>query len=894
MRIKVAVIDLDRPLLPVEDLDGYATLKVLVRVHGVPLGSIDVPVVDGRCSAERIRASIGFDIELALTRHLLSDALATGSGPDGFSAADLSGARHPCDRLTEPFVTVAVCTRNRAEELRTCLAALARLDYPDYEVIVIDNAPSTSETEDLVRSEYPAVRYVREPRPGLDWARNRAIAEARGEILAYTDDDVVVDPRWLTALAEAFADPSVAAVTGLVVPYELETQSQQLFERYGGFGRGFERRWYGAMPGDWPVQVSFLGAGQFGTGANMAYRRDLFAEIGLFDPGLDVGTVTNGGGDLEMFFRVLKHGHILAYEPAAIVLHRHRREYGQLRTQLTNNGIGFYSHLVRSALAYPDERVNALRLGIWWLWWWNIRRLLISYIRPARFPRDLIIAELKGSIIGLVRYPVARREAQRIGRDATTYGVIVPDAKRQARSRPAQKRPTARVAVRTLDVAAPVEPFEDLDGYDAIRIVVTRGGRALKDSTLATYGKPLGARRLREALAREMGPELVDGEVHSYGAHFYSILEAVSAQIAPRPDRVSESPRLAASVPVSIVIATYDRPVDLRRCLASLMGQRTDRQVEIIVVDNHPGSGLTPPVVAEFAGVRLVEEERAGLSYARNAGIIASQGAIIVATDDDVVAPPEWVERLIAPFARADVAVVTGNVLPLELETRAQQLFERYGGLGRGFVPLEANHTWFNRYRRRAAPTWELGATACAAFRATVFANEDIGLFDETLGAGSPTGCSEDTYLFYKVLKAGLTIRYEPDAFVWHRHRREIQSLRRQLYNYSKGHVAYHLTTVINDGDLRGMLDVFIRLPRWRFHQLGSQVKRGMTGRDRYPLSLVIAETLGNLAGPYALWRSRQRVRRLGRQGPYTSPAERRVVSTLNNHDRDAVPATRA
>ena len=88
----------------------------------------------------------------------------------------------------------------------------------------------------------------------------------------------------------------------------------------------------------------------------MAYRHSLFARIGGFDPALDVGTVTNGGGDLEMFFRVLKEGYTLVYEPAALVRHRHRRDYAQLREQITNNGVGFYAYLVRSALHYRDER----------------------------------------------------------------------------------------------------------------------------------------------------------------------------------------------------------------------------------------------------------------------------------------------------------------------------------------------------------------------------------------------------------------------------------------------------------------------------------------------------------------------------------------------------------
>ena len=99
--------------------------------------------------------------------------------------------------------------------------------------------------------------------------------------------------------------------------------------------------------------------------------------------------------------------------------------------------------------------------------------------------------------------------------------------------------------------------------------------------------------------------------------------------------------------------------------------------MEVIVVDNHPASHLTPTVVAEYPEVVLVNESRQGLSYARNAGIVFSTGKIIVATDDDVSMPPGWLEKLVAPFARDDVMIVTGNVLPIELETTAQRIAAR-------------------------------------------------------------------------------------------------------------------------------------------------------------------------------------------------------------------------
>jgi len=274
-----------------------------------------------------------------------------------------------------------------------------------------------------------------------------------------------------------------------------------------------------------------------------------------------------------------------------------------------------------------------------------------------------------------------------------------------------------------------------------------------------------------------------------------------------------------------------------------------------------------------------VTETRQGLSYARNRGFTASGGEIAISVDDDVTMPPDWLEKLVAPFVRPEVMVVTGNVFPLELDTAAQRLFEQYGGLGRGFAPKEADGKWFDSFRRGAVPTWELGATANAAFRTSIFAHPEIGLLEETLGAGTPTGCSEDTYLFYKVLKAGHTLFYEPLAYVWHKHRREARALDGQIYNYSKGHVAYHLTTLLRDHDLRALKDLTARLPRWHARQLARYAKRRLLRRSsQRSLGLILTEIKGNLAGPWSLWRSLQRVKREGRSDPYIPVSERSSV----------------
>ena len=807
---------------------------VLVRVHREPLGILKFTT--GGCTASDLAAQIESRFDAALARHFAADGIVSGTPADR--------RQRICPRLRHPpamSVTVAVCTRDGAHRLAECLEALAALDYPSslLDLLVVDNAPKDDAVRRLIQTQFPNVRHVVEPLPGLDRARNRAILEARGEIIAFTDDDVSVDRWWVDALARLFtADPGVDAVTGLVVPDAIDVDAHRLFEQYGGFGRGYDRQYFRVddRVGE-PAAVRHGGSGRFGTGANMAFRRRLFERIGLFDPALDVGTPTNGGGDLEMFFRVLKHGGTLVYEPSAIVRHRHRGSYAALREQLTNNGIGFYAYLARTARVYDDERASVVRLGIWWMAWWNVRRLARAMVRRD-FPIDLILAELRGSCIGLVRYPSAAPESQ------------ATPASQQTRLQASREWP---IAVRMVEASKPLEPLSGLAGYSRVRVFVTHQGRMVGARDVWTDGADtVHVVRLADAITASLGRDLL--------------------WLAGRTTDVCAP----ASRRVSIVVPSCDRPEDLRRCLMALTTQRTTHAVEVIVVDNRPDVGSARRVAREFPAVQVIDESRPGLSFARNTGIIRANGEVVVATDDDVVAPEDWIERLVAPLADPDVMAVTGNVLPLELETEAQCRFEAYGGLGKGYRSVEVDGEWF-RTRRMAVPTWQLGATANAAFRSAIFRDPRIGLLDEALGAGTPTGCSEDTDLFYRILKAGHTIRYEATACVWHRHRRTMKDLRAQIYAYSKGHVAYHLTTWLRYGDRRALLRLFYSLPKAYVVRTWHRLR----GYSEYPLSLIGLEIAGSLAGPFALWAARRRARTLGITPPLNgaAPIGRHAVS---------------
>jgi glycosyltransferase involved in cell wall biosynthesis len=306
----------------------------------------------------------------------------------------------PLERLT-----VAVCTRSRPRSLRACLTSLVALQPEDradpraFELLVVDNAPPDNETRDLVR-DFGDVRYVCEPRPGLDFARNRALREATGRWLAFVDDDAVVDRGWRNGLEEAISEqPDAVVVTGLVLPLELRTRAQIVFELRGGFRRGFRKlRYHGRrLPGN---RLYPLGAGIFGAGCNMAMQREPVIELGGFDEALDTGPPLPGGGDLDLFYRVARAGKPLVYEPRMLVFHRHRRGLAELRGQYRSWGEGFMAFVSKTRKAEPDERQKARAMVAWWFAH-QLRELRASVAADTPQAPDLVLAELLGGVRGL-------------------------------------------------------------------------------------------------------------------------------------------------------------------------------------------------------------------------------------------------------------------------------------------------------------------------------------------------------------------------------------------------------------------------------------------------------------------------------------------------------------
>ncbi len=386
-RRDIVQVDLAAPLAAVAGDAGADGLELIFWLGRLPVGRCQVPpdalplstaglaVLASQAVAPAVGARL-FDTGFEPRLPGLRDA-----PPAPGDAAPLLACERPLAALRavpavappppgDADASVVVCTRDRPDALGRCLTSLHALRHRPREILVVDNAPTSDRTRALVAA-LPGVRYVCEPRPGLSVARNTGVRETTGAVVAFTDDDVIVDPDWLGRLVASFAAREVLAVTGQVLPGELETEAQRQAEaRMWAFNDEFRRRVFDAH---WFARVRIWGAPvwDIGAGANMAVRRDAFSRVGLFDERLGAGAA-GCSEDSEFWYRLLADGGRCVYEPAAVVFHFHRLDHDGLRRQWHDYMRGHVAAL-RVQLArhrhWGDAGRLALQLPIFYAWW---------------------------------------------------------------------------------------------------------------------------------------------------------------------------------------------------------------------------------------------------------------------------------------------------------------------------------------------------------------------------------------------------------------------------------------------------------------------------------------------------------------------------------------------
>ena len=422
--MRILEVELGQPLSAVSAIDEktskrYLRALCLVRLHTKPLGIVELQLGESGVNADEYARYIWDVLHEQINKHLQQDGLpsVTGLSKMGLLSPEISRCLEERERFLAqaPFVSVIVATHDRPERLKLCLRSLLDLHYPHYEIIIVDNAPSTNATADVVQQIaqgilQPQIYYLREDHPGLSLARNSGILAARGEILAFADDDVVVDRYWLVELVRGFfLAKDVVCVTGLLLPLELETPPQLWFEEYyrifSWSSRALTERIFniGANRAD----LSIYRPGQLGQGASMAFTAAFLRNSGGFDPALGAGRKA-GGEDIAAFIQAVMRGYTLVHEPASLAYHLYRRDYEGLRKQIYGYGVGFTAYLMKIIFDSPRPLFELVIKLPYALFSFVKARSQKNEEKLTSYPKELKIIELKGLLYGALSFVYVR------------------------------------------------------------------------------------------------------------------------------------------------------------------------------------------------------------------------------------------------------------------------------------------------------------------------------------------------------------------------------------------------------------------------------------------------------------------------------------------------------
>lgn len=414
--IRVCELELSEPVTAIaagvgRDGKPYGRARVLVRLHGEPLGSVDVHLEGSDVAPEELLARVVAELHEPLDRHLTNDGIGRLQTLPVSGLSDTECRARVRLPPQPSLVTVVVTTAGRVDSLSRCLESVLAGEHPNFEVLVIDTRPQLAVVEPLLKLRYgddARVRLIQEPRPEASRARNTGLLFARGDIVAFIDESVAVDRGWLPALAAEFeADPTVACVSGMLQAAELETGAQIYCEARGGSSKSFSRRVY-SVGGSDDSQRLLSDLGLLGIGANMAVRRSLLGDLWGFDLALGLGSPAQGGEDLDSYLDLLFAGHRIVYQPHALAWRWYGDSYDDLLREMRAYGVGVGAVMTKRLLTSGGHRIQRLR--------WLRRELKPSTALEARpglpapdeYPPQLARQELIGIVNGPFAYVYSR------------------------------------------------------------------------------------------------------------------------------------------------------------------------------------------------------------------------------------------------------------------------------------------------------------------------------------------------------------------------------------------------------------------------------------------------------------------------------------------------------
>lgn len=294
-------------------------------------------------------------------------------------------------------ISIIVRTKDRPDHLVACLRSIlvTYLDFPYKEIIVVDSSDNSISKINQKEVQKINGKYIYEHRKGHSFARNTGIKESSGKIVIFVDDDFLVDKDWIKNLIKNYDDSDIGCCTGNMLTYRKDNVSN-IFEESITFSKGDKKRIFtrrdtsiiklldcvfsigekrldDKTPIPWVIGAGFC-----------SFRRHIFDDIGYFDVSLN-----KGGEDLDMFYRILKVGYKIAYDPKAIIYHNHRQSFDMVLLVAYSNGRG--SRNLIEKYYKRDFYMSICFFGYFFL-------LLFSLIKSSRkiHLQNMISAEMKG------------------------------------------------------------------------------------------------------------------------------------------------------------------------------------------------------------------------------------------------------------------------------------------------------------------------------------------------------------------------------------------------------------------------------------------------------------------------------------------------------------------
>lgn len=310
------------------------------------------------------------------------------------------------------IVSIIVCTRNRYLDLKSCIESIntASEIYRYKELIIVDSSDDKfiRDGNQKIAIEYNCI-YVHESRKGLSIARNTGIKKSSGDIIIFADDDFIVDENWVSNLVKNYSDDNVMCCTGRMLPYN-KNEASDLYEKSLSFDKGTKRyeivkenmnmsSIFKTIPDIGKKQLRDKTPPPYNVGYGLcSFKKVIFEKIGLFDEKLGRGTSYIGSDDIDIYYRILKSGYKIVYEPTAFTYHVHRLTKDAVLKDAHNAGV--------SVKVFTTKYIKTGDVYILMLFFGYLILLISSLIKAMTCLNKDVALMIRNELKGFINGPI--------------------------------------------------------------------------------------------------------------------------------------------------------------------------------------------------------------------------------------------------------------------------------------------------------------------------------------------------------------------------------------------------------------------------------------------------------------------------------------------------------